>query len=164
MDAIVLMNKTSNTNSLSAMEWQSMEAAMSAEERQTHRNLQKFFMERAKSFGVEASKEEEEDDDDPEIEKLLGDGEMGEGSGEKGEDSEEEESKEEAERKKKEKEDEEEVGTVDKSKNWSSVNICSQETKLTFRGSFSNLAFTNWLWWRCIRPKLEETKSSLDEL
>merc|ERR1712183_860594 len=49
-------------------------------------------------------------------------------------------------------------------KNWSSVNLCCQETKLQFRGSFSAVAFTNWLWWRCIRPKLEETKSSLDEL
>ena len=57
MDAIVLKNKTSATNSLSQTEWLSMEAAMPAEERQTHRNLQQFFMERAKAAGVAGGKE-----------------------------------------------------------------------------------------------------------
>jgi len=56
------------------------------------------------------------------------------------------------------------VGTVDKGKNWSAVNLVCQESKLSFRGNFSAIAFTNWLWFRCIRPKLEETKSSLADL
>merc|ERR1712185_597497 len=102
-------------------------------------------------------------EDDPEILAMLGEGATAEGEGGDGEDSEEEDPKAAA-RKKQEEEDKEEVGTVDKGKNWSSVNLCCQETKLQFRGSFSAVAFTNWLWWRCIRPKLEETKSSLDEL
>merc|ERR1712014_349453 len=58
-------------------------------------------------------------------------------------------------------EDKEESGTVEKSKNWSSVNLCCQETKIA---ALPAIPFTNWLWWRCIRPKLEETKSSLDDL
>jgi len=73
MDAIVLMNKTSATNSLSSTEWLSMEAAMPAEERQTHRNLQLYFTERAKGFGVEKGKsaEEEDEEEDPEMLALL---------------------------------------------------------------------------------------------
>eukprot|EP00913_Durusdinium_trenchii_P007070 g6652.t1 len=51
-----------------------MEAAMPAEERQTHRNLQVYFMERAKAAGVKEQKEEDEDDDDPEMLALIGDG------------------------------------------------------------------------------------------
>ncbi|CAK9059533.1 4-hydroxybutyryl-CoA dehydratase/vinylacetyl-CoA-Delta-isomerase, partial [Durusdinium trenchii] len=74
MDAVVLKNKTSATNSLSQTEWASMEAAMPAEERQTHRNLQVYFMERAKAAGVKEQKEEDEDDDDPEMLALIGDG------------------------------------------------------------------------------------------
>merc|ERR1712048_360984 len=56
------------------------------------------------------------------------------------------------------------MGKVDKAKNWSAVNLASQESKLSFRGSFTAVAFTNWLWFRCIRPKLEETKSKMNEL
>ncbi|CAK8999971.1 unnamed protein product, partial [Durusdinium trenchii] len=63
-----------------------------------------------------------------------------------------------------EEEDKEAVGTVEKSKNWSSVNLAFQESKLNYRGSFSALSFTNWLWFRVVRPKLEETKSKLPEL
>mmetsp|Transcript_53663 Transcript_53663/g.85351 ORF Transcript_53663/g.85351 Transcript_53663/m.85351 type:complete len:1090 (+) Transcript_53663:51-3320(+) len=164
MDAIVLKNKTSSTNSLSQTEWLSMEAAMPAEERQTHRNLQLYFTERAKSFGVDAKEDEDDDDDDdPEIAAMLAEGGIPEGEEGEGDDGEEEDTKAVA-KKKIEEEDKEEVGTVEKGKNWSSVNLCCQETKLSFRGSFSAVAFTNWLWWRCIRPKLEETKSSLDEL
>merc|ERR1711933_298021 len=65
---------------------------------------------------------------------------------------------------KKEEEDEEEVGTGDKQKNWSAVNEACKESKLSFRGAPTPVAFTNWLWYRCIRPKLEETKSKLPEL
>lgn len=162
MDAVVLKNKTSATNSLSQTEWASMEAAMPAEERQTHRNLQVYFMERAKAAGVKEQKEEDEDDDDPEMLALIGDGtdapEGGEG------DSDAEEDPRDAARKKQEEEDKEAVGTVEKSKNWSSVNLAFQESKLNYRGSFSALSFTNWLWFRVVRPKLEETKSKLPEL
>ncbi|CAE7831004.1 abfD, partial [Symbiodinium necroappetens] len=52
-------------------------------------------------------------------------------------------------RKKQEEEDKEAVGTVEKQKNWSSVNLAFQESKLNYRGSFSALSFTNWLWYRC---------------
>jgi len=44
------------------------------------------------------------------------------------------------------------------------VNLAFQESKLNYRGSFSALSFTNWLWFRVVRPKLEETKSKLPEL
>lgn len=166
MDAIVLKNKTSATNSLSQTEWLSMEAAMPAEERLTHRNLQLFFMDRAKAAGVSAAKEEDDDDmDDPEMLALLGEG--GESAAADGADagaeSDEEDVKEDA-RKKQEEEDTEAQGTVDKNKNWSSVNLACQESKLSYRGSFTAIAFTNWLWYRCIRPKLEETKSKVPEL
>ncbi|CAJ1416473.1 unnamed protein product [Effrenium voratum] len=161
MDAIVLKNKTSATNSLSQTEWQSMEAAMPAEERQTHRNLQVFFMERAKAAGVKEQKEEEEEDDPEEL-ALLGDAEMPEGQGEDSGD--EEEDPRDAARKKQEEEDKEAVGTVEKAKNWSSVNLVFQESKLNYRGSFTAGSFTNWLWYRVVRPKLEETKSKLPEL
>lgn len=161
MDAIVLKNKTSATNSLSQTEWASMEAAMPAEERQTHRNLQVYFMERAKAAGVKEQKEEEEEEDDPEMLALLGDGEVPEGGDA---DSDAEEDPRDAQRKKQEEEDKEAVGTVEKSKNWSSVNLAFQESKLNYRGSFSALSFTNWLWFRVVRPKLEETKSKLPEL
>lgn len=165
MDDIVLMNKTSSTNSLSRTEWMSMEAAMTAEERQTHRNLQAFFTSRAKDKGIAAEKEDDDDDDDPEMLELL-EGELpegAEGEGGGGGDSDEEDAKAAA-RKKQEEEDQEEVGAIDKAKNWSSVNVIAQESKLAFRGSFTAIAFTNWIWWRCFRPRLEETKSSLPEL
>merc|ERR1711879_797198 len=58
----------------------------------------------------------------------------------------------------------EDVGTVDKQKNWSAVNVACKESKLTFRGCLTPVSFTNWLWYRCIRPKLEETKAKLPEL
>jgi len=161
MDAIVLKNKTSATNSLSQTEWAGMEAAMPAEERQTHRNLQIFFMERAKALGVKET-EQEEEEDDPEMMALI-EGAADGGEGGDGAESEEEDARDTA-RKKQEEEDKEAVGTVEKAKNWSSVNLAFQESKLNYRGSFSNLGFTNWLWYRVVRPKLEETKSKLPEL
>lgn len=161
MEAIVKRVKTSATNSLSQTEWLAMEAAMPPEERLTHRNLQIWMGERAKAHGVAAVKEDDEDDDDPEILAILGDVQEGdvEGGADSGDD-------EEAEKKAKQRQEEEEkeVGTIEKQKNWSSVNLVCKESKLTFRGSFSPIAFTNWLWYRCVRPKLEETKSKLPEL
>merc|ERR1712113_930264 len=59
---------------------------------------------------------------------------------------------------------EEDQGTWDKQKNWSAVNVAYKESKLNFRGVLTPVAFTNWLWYRCIRPKLEETKSKLPEV
>merc|ERR1712151_767340 len=64
----------------------------------------------------------------------------------------------------KEAEDEEAQGTIDKQKNWSSVNVAFRESKLNFRGVLTPVSFTNWLWYRCVRPKLEETKSKLPEI
>merc|ERR1711879_841017 len=123
-------------------------------------------MDRAKAAGVTAAKEEDDDDmDDPEMLALLGEG--GESAAADGADaggeSDEEDAREEA-RKKQEEEDNEAQGSVDKNKNWSSVNLACQESKLSYRGSFTAIAFTNWLWSRCIRPKLEETKAKLPEL
>merc|ERR1711972_466584 len=62
-------------------------------------------------------------------------------------------------RKDKEAEDDEAVGTVEKQKNWSSVNVAFKESKLNFRGVLSTQAFTNWLWHRCVRVRLEDTKA-----
>merc|ERR1712045_338553 len=56
------------------------------------------------------------------------------------------------------------MGIIEKAKNWSAVNVAFKESRLNFRGVFTTLSFTNWLWYRCIRPKLEETKSKLPEL
>merc|ERR1712151_1426683 len=46
-----------------------------------------------------------------------------------------------------------------KDQNYSAVNCSFRESKLNFRGVLSEAAFTNWLGYRCIRPKLVETKS-----
>merc|ERR1712064_22262 len=44
-------------------------------------------------------------------------------------------------------------------KRWgAAVNLTCDQCKLSFRGNFTKLAFCNWLWYRVIRPKLEETK------
>lgn len=167
MDNIVMKNKTTVTNSLSQTEWLSMEAAMPAEERQTHRNLQTWMLERAKAHGVEKPSEEEEEDDEEEKALIASMGDV------VGEDEECDEKEDEAakastaaeeKRQKQEEEDKEAVGSVDKSKNWSSVNLAYKESKLTFRGVFSMTSFTNWLWYRCVRPKMEETKSKLPDL
>merc|ERR1712054_539736 len=36
-----------------------------------------------------------------------------------------------------------------------------KESKLSFRGVLTPVAFTNWLWYKTIRPKLEETKAKV---
>merc|ERR1712139_762940 len=61
-------------------------------------------------------------------------------------------------------EEEEESAEIKKDRNWSAVNCAYKESKLSFRGVLTPAAFTNWLWMRCIRPKLEETKSKLPDL
>merc|ERR1712217_817858 len=43
--------------------------------------------------------------------------------------------------------------------NWSAVNVVYKESKLPFRGALTPVKFTNWLWWRCVRPRLEKTKA-----
>merc|ERR1712113_264205 len=65
---------------------------------------------------------------------------------------------------KKEEEEEAALNTAEKQDNWSAVNLVAKESKLQFRGVLSPMAFTNWLWYRCIRPKLEETKAKLPEI
>mmetsp|Transcript_97219 Transcript_97219/g.182815 ORF Transcript_97219/g.182815 Transcript_97219/m.182815 type:complete len:1094 (-) Transcript_97219:84-3365(-) len=163
MEAIVKKVKTSATNSLSQTEWLAMEAAMPPEERLTHRNLQTWMGVRAKEHGVAAPKEDEEDDDDPEILAILGD--VQEGDVEGGDSGDDEEAANVAKKRaKEEEEDKEEVGKIEKQKNWSSVNLVYKESKLSFRGNFTAMAFTNWLWYRCVRPKLEETKEELREI
>merc|ERR1712061_181313 len=62
---------------------------------------------------------------------------------------------------KKEEEEEAALNTAEKQDNWSAVNLVAKESKLNFRGVLTPVAFTNWLWYRCIRPRLEETKSKL---
>jgi hypothetical protein len=115
-----------------------------------------------KAHGVVAEKEEDDDDDDPEMLALLSEGgEIAEGGDDDEPDDDEAEK---AAVKKKEKEQEEEKEVIEKQKNWSSVNIICKESKLAFQKTFTQVTFTNWLWWRCIRPKLEETKSRLPEL
>merc|ERR1711957_132633 len=132
---------------------------MPAEERQTHKNLQRWMMARAQSYGVKDTQDDEEDDedeDDPEMIKLMqgSGGDEVEGTDDGPEDEEEEKEAEKDEKKKasKKKEDEEdaEVGVIDKTKNWSSVNLTSKESKLNFRGVLTQVSFTNWLWYRCI--------------
>merc|ERR1711896_68837 len=106
---IVMLNQVSGTNSLSQVEWMSMEAAMPAEERLTHKNLALWMIQRAQQHGV---KKEEDDEVDAEEEKRAAAAEAREKA-----------EKEEAEKEETEKE---------KAKNWSSVNLASAESKLNF--------------------------------
>merc|ERR1712194_769516 len=148
--------------------------AMPAEERQTHKNLAIWMQERAKSFGVKEEPEEEESEDDAELVKMLEGGTWEEGEDKAGSDSEEDEKETkgkpsagqalESHFGKDKKDEDEEQGTIDKGKNRSSVNVAYKESKLNFRGSLNTISFTNWLWYRCIRPRLEETKAKLPEL
>merc|ERR1740138_1012469 len=121
-EAIVLKNIISGTNSLSAIEWQSMEAAMTPEERLTHRNLSLWMAERAKQSGVkEQPEEEEDDDDDAAINEILMNGEGKEpegGAAAPAEDDDEDEAPAADSKKKQEEEDAAAVGTIDKQKNW----------------------------------------------
>merc|ERR1712146_837859 len=65
---------------------------------------------------------------------------------------------------KKEEEEDAAQGEIKKDRNWSAVNCAFKESKLSFRGVLTPTAFTNWLWARCIRPKLEETKMKLADI
>merc|ERR1712187_122447 len=113
LEEIVLMNKIGGgTNSLSAVEWAGMEAAMPPEERQTHRNLERWMRERAKSRGVKPQDDEDDDDDDDaELTRLLNanedGGEVAAGEAAGGDDEDEEDKEAEKEKKKREKEKEE---------------------------------------------------------
>jgi hypothetical protein len=156
MDAIVQKVVVSTTNSLSAVEWAGMEAAMPPDERTTHRNLSMWMAERAKERGVEADEPEEEDDDE---------GEEGE-EGEDGEDDDDEDEEEEDEviAKMKKLRMEPEKPVQQEEKNWSAVKMACEESKLSFRGYLSAPNFTNWLWYNVVREKLEETKGKLTDL
>lgn len=166
LEKIVMMNIVSGTNSLSAVEWQTMESAMPTEERQTHKNLKVWMEDRAKDIGaVQVNDEDDDDDDDPTLLAMLesGEGKDGEGGfGGDSDDDKDEPATASAAKAKAAKEQEEEdaaVGTIDKAKNWSAVNVTHKETKMSWRGVLTPLNFTNWLWYRCIRPKLEDTKA-----
>merc|ERR1719343_1374520 len=96
-----------------------------------------------------------------------GEGTEEDGAAAKADDDDDDDDKEEPAAKAKAKEAEEEdaaQGTIDKAKNWSAVNVAYRESKLQFRGVLSPMAFTNWMWYRCVRPKLEETKAKLPEI
>lgn len=168
LEKIVQLNNVSGTNSLSQTEWLSMEAAMPGEERQTHKNLANWMRSRAKECGVVEVKDDEEEEDTAEdlaVMAMLGGGEADDGA-----ESEEEEPAAPAkgagkgDAKEKEEKDAEEEDAKKDEKNWSSVNLVYRECKLNFRGSFSQVQFTNWLWYRVIRAKLEDTKSKMDEV
>merc|ERR1712094_20600 len=62
-----------------------------------------------------------------------------------------------------ERKEEEEQPKIVEEKNWSSVSLAYQESKLTFCGDLSAQNFTNWLWQHVIREKLEETKGKVPE-
>merc|ERR1712226_1383022 len=106
-----------------------------------------------------------DDEEDAELTRLLENGSGPAGAGDDSEsDDDKEAEKKETKKKEQEEQDAAEVGNVEKQKNWSSVNVAANESKLNFRGCLSKLNFTNWLWYRCVRPKLEETKAKLPEL
>merc|ERR1712224_539384 len=50
-------------------------------------------------------------------------------------------------------------------KNWSTVGLSFQASRFTtFRGVFNEFNFTNWLWYYVVRPKLEDSKSDLEDI
>jgi len=163
LEAIVLKNVVSGTNSLSQVEWLSMEGAMPPEERLTHRNLGLWMQDRAKLVGVKQEEGDEDEDDDAELAAMLGESIDAEAEGAAGADAESGDDEAQP-SKREEEEDAAAVGTVEKQKNWSAVNVACKESKMNFRGALTQVAFTNWLWYRCIRPKLEETKSRLPDV
>merc|ERR1712217_563289 len=52
------------------------------------------------------------------------------------------------------------AGSQEQGKNYSAVNLVFKESKTPFRGVLTPVSFTNWLWWRCVRPRLEKTKAA----
>jgi len=169
LEAIVAKNGVSGTNSLSAVEWQTMESAMPTEERTTHRNLAIWMQDRAKSLNIKEGEEDDEDDEaDKEIMAMLEGGDTKDGEPDSDDDDDKAEPASAKAKAKasndKEAEAEEDQGTIEKQKNWSAVNVAYKESKLNFRGILTPMAFTNWLWYRCVRPKLEETKAKLPEI
>merc|ERR1712176_1311494 len=62
------------------------------------------------------------------------------------------------------KEDKKEEEKEEKEKNWSAVNLSYIDSKLPFKGAFSPAAFTNWSWYRTVRPKLAASKGTLPDI
>merc|ERR1712008_163119 len=166
LEAVVARNQVSGANSLSAVEWAGMEGAMPMEEKKTHNSLYDWLEDRAKKMGLQQQDEKEaDDDDDPELAALLGEAPLEAGEGDAKAEADSDDEDEEDPKKPVEEEAEEPSGAAaGKEKNYSAVNLTCKDTKLPCRGVFTYVSFTNWMWYRCIRPRLEETKSKLPEL
>jgi len=169
LEAIVAKNQVSGASSLSAVEWAGMEGAMPMEEKKTHNSLAAWLQDRAKKLGLQQQddKEADDDDDDPELAALLGEAPLDPNDGDKDGTAEAESDDEEEggePKKEVEEEPEEAMGATQKDKNYSAVNLACKDSKMGYRGVFSQESFTNWMWYRCIRPRLEESKSKLPEL
>lgn len=160
MEQIVMLNTVSGTNSLSRTEWMSMEAAMVQEEMTTHNNLARWMKECAKSKGVKDA--EEDDDNDEEYNKIADElaAEEGDSEDEESAAAKPEAAPKRAPQQQKPTEADEDDSEQKEEKRWgaAAVNLTCDQCKLSFRGNFTKLAFCNWLWYRVIRPKLEETK------
>merc|ERR1712194_116431 len=137
MEAIVKLNQVSGTGTLSAVEWSGMEAAMAAEERLTHRNLSLWMHARAQAIGVAANADEPEDDDnDANLARMLGEEALGDDAAvgdDKDSDDEGDAAASSTKKAEQEEEDNKAVGTIEKEKNWSAVNVVYKESKLPFR-------------------------------
>merc|ERR1711879_635826 len=116
-----------------------------------------WMIERAKSHNIKQIDEDEDIEDDEELTKML---EGGEGEPVEGADAEDDKEDDEPEKEEKKEEEEDDL-QIQKERNWSAVNVAAKESKLTFKGCLTPVALTNWIWYRCVRPKLEETKSKL---
>lgn len=162
LEKIVALNTVSGTKSLAKAEWLSTEATMPPEEKQTHLNLRKWMQDHADKRGIK-----EVEDDDDEVDDEV----MGMLDGDAGDDDDDDDAEDEpadggaapkagakaaAKAAAPEKQKEE--------RNWSAVNLSFQDSKLPFKGGFSANAFTNWMWWRVIRPKLKETKAKMEDV
>merc|ERR1712194_826430 len=134
-------------------EWESMEKPLEAATKNTHLSLQKWLFDRAKVLGLrkkDASAVAEADSDESDGE-SDGDDPSSPASGGKTNTTATT-----AETKSKE--------TKAEEKNWSSVYLVYQESKLQFRGALSEVNFSNWVWKECIRRKLDESKGSMDSI
>merc|ERR1712060_938064 len=121
-----------------------------------------WMIERAALVGVQQQKDEPEDDDkDAELAAMLGEEALGDDAA-VGDDKDSDEEGDDGAAKKaacEPEEDSKAAGSQDKGKNYSAVNVVYKESKLPFRGVLTTVSFTNWLWWRCVRPRLEKTKA-----
>jgi len=139
MQKQLMEDPTGKLSSLSAIEWASMEAPLEPETRQTHKNLEQWLSDKAKSKGIKKIVEDDSDIEDEEEEKEKP--KAGGKSPEK---------------------DATQQG--EKERNWSVVNLAWQESRLQFRGILTEKNFTNWLWVKVIHEKLAETKGKLPEI